>query len=220
MQHEPTISGHDLPPLRIHHYLAWMATTAVLISVTMWFDRTARNGPPIEERVIIGSLILGAVAISGALTCAGWGFYWRKRGYAFPKEPGDWLTTWIAACVAALLAVLAGIFTVFFIEEDWLSAFYFFGGFAIYATWFLVALRGAIHYSDTVAWRVFFSLLSVLPIIAGLTSLTIAACSLLACLCWAGWNDRRHNNYRNWTHWFGMAVTLSLACALIGVDRQ
>lgn len=68
----------ELPPLRIHHLLAWMTVTAVLISVSLWFDRTARNGPPIESQVVVSSLILGAIAIAGAWTCVGWGVLWRR----------------------------------------------------------------------------------------------------------------------------------------------
>src|SRR3954452_11257979 len=94
---EPTKSLRPAPPrLRIHHLLAWMTVAAVLISACLWFDRTARNGPPIQSRTIVNSLMLGAIVIAGALTFTGFGLYWRTGIYAFPATPGELLLSIIA----------------------------------------------------------------------------------------------------------------------------
>jgi hypothetical protein len=217
MSSGPIAPEADLPHLRIHHFLTWMATTAVLITGTMWFDRTVRNGPPIESRVVIGSLILLAVAVSGALTCVSWGLYWRARGYAFPKEPGDWLLTWIAATILGVLVMLVGVFVVFFIEEDWLDAFYFFGGVAFLIVSGLLGMLGVMRYSDTAAWRVVFAVLAALPLIVLVAGAVAAACGVLASLLWAIWIDLRRRLRRHWMHWLGVIVVCSLACVMMGI---
>jgi hypothetical protein len=84
-------SSTGVPRLRVHHLMAWMAVAAVLIWLSLWFDRTARNGPPIDNRLVIGSLIIAAIAIAGALSVVGFAIGWRRRGCAFPNSPGDWL---------------------------------------------------------------------------------------------------------------------------------
>jgi hypothetical protein len=220
MSSEPIAPEADLPPLRIHHFLVWMAVTAMLITGTMWFDRTARNGPPIESRVVVGSLILLAVAVSGALTGVGWGLYWRGRGYAFPKEPGDWLLTWIAATIVCVLAMLIGVFVVFFIEEDWLDAFYFFGGLMLLIVSIRFGILGLMKYGDTAAWRVVFAVLAALPLIFLVAGAVAAACGVLASLLWAVWNDRRLRLRRHWMHWLGVIVVCSLACVMMGIGDR
>src|SRR5262245_53330698 len=116
----------DRPPLRIHHLLIWMTLTAAIISGCLFFDRHARNGPPIENRVIIAGLVLCAITIAGDLTVAGCGMYWRRKGIAFPQSPGDWLLTIIAGSIALFclaLGIMLAIFAVFG-DDDWLGIFY------------------------------------------------------------------------------------------------
>jgi len=216
MSDEQNAERSDLPPLRIHHLLTWMTVTAVLISVSLWFDRTARNGPPIESQVVVSSLILGAIAIAGAWTCVGWGVLWRRQGYAFPKNPGDWLLTIVAASTIGVVAELIGVFVAFFIEEDSLAIYYPLAGFALLAFWLLLSFRGIKHYADTVAWRVVFVSMMLLGMATVFGGSGFLIAGVLVCLAWAVWSDLRNRIARGWTHWFGVVVAMSLGIAAIG----
>lgn len=206
----------ELPPLRIHHLLAWMTVTAVLISVSLWFDRTARNGPPIKSQIVAGSLILGSIAIAGAWTCVGWGVFWRRQGFAFPKYPGDWLLIIVAFSTVALVAELIGVFLAFFIEEDLLAIYYPLAALALLAFWLLLNFRGIKYYADTVAWRVVFVAMMVLGMTTAFNVSANLIVGVLICLAWAAWSDLRNQIARGWTHWFGVVVALSLGIAAIG----
>jgi hypothetical protein len=182
----------------------------------MWFDRTARNGPPIEDQVVISSLMLAAVSVSGALTCVGWGCYWRSRGYAFPNDPGDWLLTMIAATAIGLGLLLAGVFVVFSTEEDWLGTYNFLAVGAMVAGWIWLCLFGQARHGDTSAWRLAFGATMILPL-ATVMSPAIPIAAWMGCLIWGAWRDRIQRQHRSWTHWFGVIAALSLGVASIGV---
>jgi hypothetical protein len=121
-----SLSPADLPPLRIHHLLAWMAVTAVLISGSIAFDRWARNGPPIADPVVVTALVVGAVALAAAITLFGFAIAWRRRGIAFPRQPGDMLLTIVTKGAFSICGVVAGVFVIFFIfgDDDWQPVYY------------------------------------------------------------------------------------------------
>jgi hypothetical protein len=212
------------PPLRIHHLMAWMAVTAALISGCMWFDRTARNGPPITDPVTIACLILGAVAISAALSVFFSSFYWRRKGYAFPRSPGDLLLHIAAKSALYLLGAFVGIFVVFFAigDDDW-QGMYFFLVVSIAAVgWVQMNKEGYSQYADTGPWRVAFAMMIIAPAVVVLMTFIgtlpiILLTALIACIVGAAGSDVRHHIHREWTHWVGVFVVISLTAALIGI---
>jgi hypothetical protein len=115
------VNQSALPPLRIHHFLAWMAATAVLISTVLWFDRTARNGPPIRAPVVITALVGGAIAIAAAFTILAFAVHWRGNGIKFPQQPGDVLLLIAARSALYFGGAVIGILIVFFAigGDDW-----------------------------------------------------------------------------------------------------
>jgi hypothetical protein len=224
----PHPSGNSLvlPPLRIHHLMAWMAVTALLISACMWFDRTARHGPPITDRVVIASLVVGAIAIAASFTGLAFGLYWRGRGHDFPRQPGDLLLTIAATSALFIVGVIAGIFTIFFIfgDDDWQPAYYSFAMLLALIGWARINARGFARYADTTAWRIFYAMMIVAPGIVLVTTLagiwTVAPLgALIACLIATAGNDLRNRLQRHWTHWLGVVVAILLIAALIGLDR-
>ena len=90
--------------------------TALFICGCMWFERTLHGGPPIENKIIIASLVLGAIAISGALIFSFFGIYWSDRIFPFPKGQGELLLWILAHTSIALGAAFLGIFVVFAIQ--------------------------------------------------------------------------------------------------------
>jgi hypothetical protein len=200
----------ELPSLRIHHLMAWMAVTAVLISLTRWFERTARNGPPIDNDFVIGALVIVAVGISGALTFAGYGLSWRATGHDFPAEPGQWLLFEVAVAVCGVIAWVIGSFIIFWIEEDWLEVLQPGFGIMLLIAFALMNIYIGWKRADTHAWKV------------TILSLNVIAFLTLFFLFWAVWDDRRRRLARHWTHWLGVSVLfvwLVLAYASIVWDE-
>jgi hypothetical protein len=211
---QPT-STKPLPPLRIHHLMTWMAATAVLISGSIAFDRTARNGPTIKDPFVIAGLTLAAIAVAGALTFAAIGLSARRNRAAFPAAPGEWLLILLAGGAVALFAALVGIFVTFFVEEDLLYAYFVIADIALLVAWIagnIIALR---HSADTLAWRTFFVLLMLSPIAFFGTMLPIFAA--LASLLWSALNDMRRSQPRSWMHWSGAILTVAVGASAIAI---
>jgi hypothetical protein len=191
------------PPLRIHHLLAWMTVTAVLISVTLWFDRTARNGPPIKNPFAIASLIFGAIAIAGALTCTGFGASWRRSGYGFPAEPGQWWLVTITAAVFGVLVWIFGSFAMLFLNDDWIEPFQMLWaivyGLALFGFYLFIILRRC----DTNAWQLAIASTVSIPALTG------------PFIVWAVVDDRRRKITRHWSHWMGAIIVFLLWAALM-----
>jgi hypothetical protein len=205
----------DPPPLRIHHLLVWMAATAVLISVSLWFDRTARNGPAIENKVVIASLTLCAITIAGALTFTLVGTYWRNNGYPFPSRPGEWLLCVLAYSAMAMTVAFIGIFIAFGIAHDLLAIYYPVAGLALLTYWVRMILQGRAHFADTGPWRWVFGSLMLLPLVYLTTTWPIVI--FLACLLWASINDLQRKTARGWVHWLGVTLSIAMGCAGIGI---
>jgi hypothetical protein len=212
------------PPLRIHHLMAWMAITSALITGCMWLDRTARNGPPITDTVTIACLVLGAIAISAALTGFFLGFCWMRKGYPFPRSPGDMLLLIAAKSALYVLGTFVGIFVVYFTigDDDW-QGMYFFLVVSIAAVgWVQMNKEGYSRYADTGAWRVAFAMMIIAPAVVLLMTFIgtfpiVLLAALVACIVGAAGNDVRHDIHREWTHWVGVFVVISLTAALIGI---
>jgi hypothetical protein len=192
----------------------------------MWFDRTVRNGPPATDRVVIASLTVGAIALSAAFTCFGFGFYWRRTGYQFPRQPGDFLLFVAAKSALFVVGVIAGIFAIFFTigDDDWQPAYYSIAMLLALIGWARMNARGFSQYADTTAWRLVYAMMIVAPgivlvtTVAGIWSVAPLG-ALIACLIAAAGNDLRNQLLRHWTHWLGVVVAILVIAALIGLDR-
>ena len=81
----PNESRDTLPPLRIHHFLAWMAVVAVLMSIRKFI-----HGDFLSYWSI--SLLVANTSIHAlVVTVFGFGFIWRSVGLPFFNEPGHGL---------------------------------------------------------------------------------------------------------------------------------
>src|SRR4051812_13149183 len=204
------------PPLRIHHFLAWMTVAAVLISACLWFDRTARNGPPIQSRTIVNSLMLGAIVIAGALTFTGFGIYWRAGIYAFPATPGELLLSIIARASMAMVAAILGVLVSFAISHKSLAIYYPVAIIVLLIYWVHMNLQGVRQYADGTAWRWAFGSLLVAAILACLLQRALPMIAFLICLLWATWVDFYGKTARGWLHWLGVILAIAITCALMG----
>jgi hypothetical protein len=97
-----TIASDDsceLPPIRIHHFLAWTAVMSVMLALSG--SPTLKLGtiptPPAAQTFIIACRVVGTILGSLAVTIALFGLYWHCRGLPFPVQPGQWLIVEIAA---------------------------------------------------------------------------------------------------------------------------
>jgi hypothetical protein len=226
MRSELTPRNLQRPPLRVHHLLAWMTVTAVLISGSLWFDRTARNGPPVTNPLTIVSLIVAAVAISGVLTLSVFGGHWRRKGYVFPGTPGEWALAVITISVGQSLLVFVLFLLIFFSvgDDDWFGAFGFVAVIALLVGWGRLNAAGMSRYADTRSWRLFYSVMIVAPgivicsyVFDGVL-LPIALAAVIACVLFAAWRDVRTRAQRPWTHWVGVGAVVWLGAALIGLS--
>lgn len=199
--------------------MTWMAATAVLISVCLWIDRTMRNGKPLDNRVAIGAVIVIAIGISGALCCAGWGFSWRRQGYAFPAEPGQWLIVILAVATAGYVVALMSSLGVFFlVSDDVFSFVWLLARFVL-----LIGLMGiSVHAgrrSDTFAWQAFFYTLAAMLVAVWLIGALFPLGVMLLALLVGVANDWRRCSVRHWTHWLGISL-FGMICLACGVLSQ
>ena len=208
------------PPLRIHHLLIWTALTAAIISGCMTFDRWFRNGPAIENPVIVAGLVLGAAVIAGALTIVGSGFYWRRCGFAFPQAPGDWLLTVLAASIASFCSIVALFLAIAFTfgDDDWFVAYYLIVGVLALLGWICVHWIVIKRCADSALWRATFWALLFSPFAAVLIQrIGPVVIAVIACILWAAWSDWRKHIERSWTHWCGVAAVISLGISRLCV---
>jgi hypothetical protein len=88
-------STAELPRLRVHHLLAWMAATAVTFAAyQLQVDAAKRRSENIVSRNTPVITALGAaqfIAAGGSLFISAAVLYWRKRGYCRRLQPGHWL---------------------------------------------------------------------------------------------------------------------------------
>jgi hypothetical protein len=204
------------PPLRIHHLMIWTAAAAVLISGSMWFERTMRNGPPIENKIVIASLVLLAIAISGALVFTFFGIYWNDRGYPFPGRPGEMLLWILAHTTIGLTAAFLGVFVVFAISDDLLSIYYPVAGLALLIYWFWINGRGMSRHADSMRWRFVFASLVLTSIASILFQTVWLMVVFLLCMLRAAADDEHRKIARGWLHWLGVILAFATTCALIG----
>ena len=211
---QPT-DGQALPPLRVHHLLLWMTVAGLLISGSMWFDRTARNGPPIKSQIVVGSFTLLAIIVSGALTFAGVGISERKRGYPFPAGPGEWLL-WMLGCgTLTFLAAFIGIFIAFAFRL--LTLYYIVVGIILFVLWVRANMRGFIFIADTTAWRIAIGLFGIIVPISCVANSALPMLVIGACVIGASIGDMRRAVSRGWLHWAGVGLMLATVAAFIGL---
>ena len=92
--HESTAvdESRELPPIRIHHFLAWTAVMAVMLAAQRaWQFGGAAGMPSALQTKIIAMGTVGSVLSSLAVTIVLFGVYWRRIGLPFFTEPGQWL---------------------------------------------------------------------------------------------------------------------------------
>ena len=90
-------SSSPLPPLRIHHFLAWMAVAAAVVAV-----QASMLPPNIDELLgsTIGITLWTAfattqwIAFATSLTILHFGVHWYRHGLPFPSQPGHWLAAY------------------------------------------------------------------------------------------------------------------------------
>jgi hypothetical protein len=95
-----------LPPLRIHHFLAWTTVLAAAFTLFTLLDRPRTLNR--EEPWSIVSTIVTEVIQNAAITGLGFGFAWRRQGLSFPSDPGQWMIvqSGLEGMVALLLSVV------------------------------------------------------------------------------------------------------------------
>jgi membrane-associated HD superfamily phosphohydrolase len=206
----------ELPPLRIHHFMIWTALTAAIIAGCMTFDRTARNGPPIENRMIIAALMVTAIAVAGALTISGSAYYWRRHGVSFPQSPGDMLLISMAGAVLAFFAVIALLFAIFLLigDDDWFALYYTIVGIVVVVGWSYLQIAGMLDYANTWQWRVVFGILLLAPWIVVFFPIPVFVTFIASVLC-ASWVDWYKAIPHAWTHWCGVAFAILLGISLL-----
>lgn len=117
----------DLPPLRLHHFFAWTAVSAGVLATNSAFD----GG--VFERVAPWWTLTWLPSVlwySLALTCCGFGLYWRRRGLRFPSQPGHGMLLvgglgyifWLGLSLLVLALFGRDKFTARFEDSPWLES--------------------------------------------------------------------------------------------------
>lgn len=103
----------ELPPLRIHHLLAWTAVFSCVMAVSLSIRRLSRflaAETTVQEfsnwGVLFGTVQLLALATS--LTVLLFGGMWRRERLPFPSQPGHWIAIYVTSkgCYQIVLYLL------------------------------------------------------------------------------------------------------------------
>ncbi len=106
----------DLPRLRIHHLLVWMAVTASLLTLAR-----ATLDTPYFQVVYSGLNCFDIIVNALALTVVGFGVVWRYQSKQFPCEPGHGLL--FQVCLILGWVVTGQLFHACFIVRDEMGFF-------------------------------------------------------------------------------------------------
>lgn len=236
----PGDTEKELPPLRIHHFLAWMATAAFLLSV----DRLSGDTQFYGGNANVGFSALGSVWKSLTICCLGFGYYWYRQGKEFLKQPGHGLLVTngvfhvyetISACILILWLVAAGPAGDTAAEE--FGVFSILGGLGyLIATGLVLYLnvRFASRYSMYPRWRRFYILSIIvmvlqiiLPMLLGVFAFLVRSSVfgymfvlimlpyflLGMYLLWIVILDTREGYLFHWSHYAGVVVVLGSTLA-------
>jgi hypothetical protein len=247
MKDQPVNICSDLPPLRIHHFLGWMAVAGLFFGIS-------GVGAPRPVTLLTLSIVPGMLGSTMAATACLFGLWWRRRGIAFPRDPGHWICVVIA--VAFPLMVLHQLAyslcldvsdpaAIRFREPVVLTEWFEQWGFAVvYVPIIALNLWIAKRFAGTPRWMWFFLsgavfgaiyvfnfhvsalllyLLSPLgsfafPLHQAARFLTDAHQILPALiLCSACWLDHRDGIQRHWSHWCGVMAILVVLPGVIAI---
>lgn len=228
-QSSPDYPSSKTPPLRIHHLLAAMTVTAVFLSITRVLEQHDVYGFASFIRSNLG--VLYAVCTSLALTGIGLGFYWRTKGVRFFNQPGHWLLVKQSLGVWILLIAAYSVATTSLEigphPGNVIGVFSFGTALAGICICFFAAWRIA----DSVWWRTLFAIegligigifvwpliLQFSPMMFGVAQLGMRAL-LLTLLVVVSITDRKAVRERDWPHWLGVFIYLTIYVAAIAAD--
>lgn len=98
---EPDSASPELPRLRIHHLLALTTAFSLVMAMHLGLMRLFQIYNPNAEMQELDNgisvlLITQWLPLSICITIALFGLAWRKRGIAFPSQPGHWIALYLA----------------------------------------------------------------------------------------------------------------------------
>jgi hypothetical protein len=217
------------PPLRIHHILAATTVTAVFLSLAKVVERHDHFGGASFVQTNLG--IAYAIATSLALTGVGFGIYWRRLGVRFFHQPGHWLlikkALGIWMVIAASYLLVAEPLGIIWRPNTVISL----TNFAVIPASMGISLWAALQIADTASWRIYFIvdgfmvivyfaltfLFSQWPLAFGVFSLAERGI-LLTLLLSAALADKRSQRTRDWAHWLGVFIYITIYVAAIAAD--
>ena len=218
-----------LPPLRIHHFMLWMA--AVAASMTL-FSKDLREAADMPFAFYLDGFCR---SITQAIATAtfGLGVYWRLHGLRFFSAVGHWLLSMIAAhfLIGALLGAIVNHYLSRWLTTSWVSALnnsftlsnllistvlVLIAGFKVAdtKTWKWFCLVAGLGYALQFVWTGYaaflFNPFSVwnkrfLQAVIYVIALGLPALCVLMCFR-AIYVDHRLGISRHWSHWCGVLL--------------
>jgi hypothetical protein len=212
---EPLIGRCDPPPLRIHHIMVATAVIAVLLSINHSLRQTNSFG--LSSFATSGRGITMAITAGLAATIVGFGFAWRRSGYSFFDQPGNWLL--LSHSLTIGFFMMAAAICAFQLPDSHIATSIPFGAFYFLLIVLGIALNlwAAWRIADSIPWKFIF-LVDGLTVIClfgviwlgfrGLVPIVIwgAPIAVLLLLLLASWADRRDHVRRDWPHWLGVCL--------------
>lgn len=202
------------PRLSILHLMVWTATSAAMMALIRVPPEKAATAPVALIMLAALAMYCGA-AIGGVLMWAAR----KRRGTAFPTEPGEWLLLIQGECViyfVLLYYLLQIIPSKSLVYIEWLFALLFALGFA--AIGVVPAILFAGENDET--WKLFLVLLAVLFCFIPLTAIfppllvffgiVLVAAIFTFAIAFAA--DIRRRPKRGWVHWTGAVSMIFFGC--------
>lgn len=230
---ESLIGRAGPPPLRIHHFLIWIAVTALLLTLMrIQVDSWQRSKPDIQLQTRTISSAVSHILLSGLITISLCVIRWRMQRIIRHIEPGEWIAMIVAADSLANIMyglTIAAIVRSYGIRtvadwHSWLAV----PGMCLDFIW--LAVLGVLVRSsyESLLWRCVYFLLAlqrvvglVILFLLFMTDTSQYIDTLITTHAWANtaitwlitataiaaiFGDRIQRRERRWTHWFGMLL--------------
>lgn len=216
------------PRLGIIHLLAWMTTTAVVMSFHALMNQSGSSTPPaasveirrwvveFRDAVLVGAGLVGLTVVLLA----------KARREAGRLQPGHWLVAVMSLSTLAHWAINRAIYVLvmgaslehYRLGQPWIFGLHGLVGLAAGGVYFYLACGRR----ESRRWQIVFGFLTVRSLIcvgqifAGRFTISLSAFVMLLtptlvtpiALVVTSWLDLRRGPRRDWVHWLGVAMVL------------
>jgi hypothetical protein len=224
---EPSVAPTQRPQLRLHHFFALTAVTAVLLAINgpqpNWWANTGFEPPRIIITLMTAWIVIHVLLVAVAVTAVAYGIVWQRMGLLFFDQPGHWLLVEIA--ISGLFSMVPAIATRWLfgnfqngnfqeIDPASLTYLYFIWGYSllfIVGVPLVLNIYFGLRKCRELRWSLVFYFKAAARLFMGIGDILVLPFTMHA-----AWTDRREHFPRDGGHWCGVAVQCGVSAVTIG----